>query len=176
VDRVLLGLQQNEFQGFLRFGSAKRISKDLSGHGTTDKIDGIGPASPGIATSKAKNIRVVGTTCLASLLPVMDDQKFTITIIDEMSQITEPLSFLLIVRSRCSHLLIVGDPKQLPPQLSHSSAKPFGLEKTLYARLEQLGYPVTGLRTQYRFARFSLRFLRILTSFQLAPDALYSTE
>eukprot|EP01122_Echinamoeba_exundans_P007453 TRINITY_DN2311_c0_g1_i2.p1 TRINITY_DN2311_c0_g1~~TRINITY_DN2311_c0_g1_i2.p1 ORF type:complete len:950 (-),score=94.90 TRINITY_DN2311_c0_g1_i2:1307-4156(-) len=150
VDRVLLGLQQNQFQGFLRFGSAKRISKDLAANGGVDTSEGSSSTNSTVSTSKLRATRVVGTTCLASLLPIMDDQTFAITIIDEMSQVTEPLSLLPIVRSGCSRLLIVGDPKQLPPQLSHQSAHPFGLEKTLYARLEHIGYPVTSLRTQYR--------------------------
>lgn len=153
VDRVLLSLVEHGCKQFLRLGSAKRISKDLLPYSVfSEQIENGGGATLGkTALSKIGAARVVGTTCLATLLPAMDDQCFQITIIDEISQVTEPLSLLPISRARSSRLLLVGDPNQLPPQLvAPARAEGGGLERTLFSRLADLDYPVTLLRTQYR--------------------------
>ncbi|KAJ4462048.1 putative RNA helicase nonsense mRNA reducing factor [Paratrimastix pyriformis] len=70
----------------------------------------------GRAMGIAARARVVGTTCVASSLPVLDQASFQIVLLDECSQMTEPMSLLPIVRSKaCARLLCVGDPLQLPP-------------------------------------------------------------
>jgi superfamily I DNA and/or RNA helicase len=47
-------------------------------------------------------------------------------------------------------LILVGDRKQLPPNLSTTSLHNNGLEKTLFERLILNGLPTMTLRTQYR--------------------------
>jgi hypothetical protein len=56
---------------------------------------------------------VVGVTCASSASTLLEDQTFDVLILDECSQITEPLSLLPLIKSRCHHVLLVGDPKQL---------------------------------------------------------------
>tara|TARA_B100000123_G_C25542506_1_gene345890 strand:- start:7 stop:327 length:321 start_codon:yes stop_codon:yes gene_type:complete len=57
----------------------------------------------------------VGVTCASSASQLLENQVFDVVILDESSQITEPLSLVPIVKSSCHHCLLVGDPKQLPP-------------------------------------------------------------
>eukprot|EP01105_Mastigella_eilhardi_P021648 TRINITY_DN5269_c0_g1_i1.p1 TRINITY_DN5269_c0_g1~~TRINITY_DN5269_c0_g1_i1.p1 ORF type:complete len:1279 (-),score=230.02 TRINITY_DN5269_c0_g1_i1:22-3858(-) len=100
---------------------------------------------------RLKTVRVVGATCAACPFKVLDKQTFTIVIIDEASQLIEPLSLLPITRFGCEKLITVGDPLQLPPVLmstfSHDTSE--GLAKTLFSRLCTNQVPVM-LRTQYR--------------------------
>lgn len=44
---------------------------------------------------------VVGATCCALLQPIMDDSRFTIVILDESSQMTEAMSMIPLLRSKC---------------------------------------------------------------------------
>ncbi|KAB1282153.1 Protein ZGRF1 [Camelus dromedarius] len=83
-----------------------------------------------------KKVRVVGVTCAACPFPCMNDLKFPVVVLDECSQITEPASLLPIARFECEKLILVGDPKQLPPTIQGSdAAHENGLEQTLFDRL-----------------------------------------
>ncbi|KNE59424.1 hypothetical protein AMAG_18174 [Allomyces macrogynus ATCC 38327] len=93
--------------------------------------------------------RVVGATCLATLLECMDQERFGMVILDECSQMTEPLS-LLPLRLGAKHVVCVGDPKQLPPTLESDCPHGDHLEKTIFERLARAGCPVQVLREQYR--------------------------
>nr|XP_054365038.1 protein ZGRF1 [Mirounga angustirostris] len=96
-------------------------------------------------------VRVVGVTCAACPFPCMNDLKFPVVVLDECSQITEPASLLPIARFECEKLILVGDPKQLPPTIQGSdAAHENGLEQTLFDRLCLMGHKPVLLRTQYR--------------------------
>jgi hypothetical protein len=93
--------------------------------------------------------RVVGVTCAAASFDVLDGISCDICIMDECSQMVEPLSLVPLARARAGLLVAVGDPMQLPPQLVlRDEAHPLTL--TMFDRLARLGYPCTVLRTQYR--------------------------
>ena len=89
--------------------------------------------------------RVVGVTCAAAAFPILDTETFSIVLLDEGSQMPESLS-LLPLRFKASHLLCIGDPKQLPPTLAINDK---AMERTLFVRLAQRISPIQ-LRTQYR--------------------------
>lgn len=97
---------------------------------------------------------MVAVTCAASVFPVLEGNKFQIVILDEASQMLEPLSMLPIGKFGCEKLISVGDPMQLPPKLSSNqistAAADHTLGKTLFARLAHLGVAPIMLRTQYR--------------------------
>ena len=46
-----------------------------------------------------KTVRVVGLTCCSAMLPVMNGLAFDTVVLDECSQITEPLSIVPLVHS-----------------------------------------------------------------------------
>jgi hypothetical protein len=104
--------------------------------------------------------RVVGATCLATLFPIMAGNKFSVCILDECSQMIEPLSLLPLARFGTERFLAVGDPRQLPPTLVSVPESSFGgdargtaddrsLSKALFVRLAA-DFPPIMLRTQYR--------------------------
>ncbi|XP_048365205.1 protein ZGRF1 isoform X2 [Sphaerodactylus townsendi] len=178
VDRVLLCLLDLGFEEFIRVGSVRKIAKPILPHSLHA---GSGPESEQLkellalmkedltpaeknyvrktiehhrlGTNKAllQQVRVVGVTCAACPFPCMKNLKFPIVVLDECSQMTEPASLLPIARFGCEKLILVGDPKQLPPTIQGSeSAHDKGLEQTLFDRLCLMGHDPVLLRTQYR--------------------------
>jgi len=109
--------------------------------------------------AKLKEIDVIGVTCLsansAALDTICGDQRPSIVLMDECSQMLEPMSLVALARFRAARLVAVGDPKQLPPTLRGSSsgaeerAAKLGLGKTLFTRMAS-AVPLILLRTQYR--------------------------
>ncbi|KAK9844143.1 hypothetical protein WJX81_005799 [Elliptochloris bilobata] len=60
---------------------------------------------------------VVGVTCCSAALPALDDTAFDVVVLDEASQMIEPLSLLPLARAGCRFAVLAGDPCQLPPVL-----------------------------------------------------------
>ncbi|XP_004426625.1 PREDICTED: protein ZGRF1 [Ceratotherium simum simum] len=178
VDRVLLGLLSLGFEKFVRVGSVRKIAKPIlpySLHAGSENEseqlkelhalmkEDLTPAERvcvrksieqhKLGTNKTllRQVRVVGVTCAACPFPCMNDLKFPVVVLDECSQITEPASLLPIARFECEKLILVGDPKQLPPTIQGSdAAHENGLEQTLFDRLCLMGHKPVLLRTQYR--------------------------
>lgn len=115
-----------------------------------------------------KTCPIVGVTCCSSILTVLDDLQFDIVILDEASQMIEPLSLAPMLRAKCKYLVAAGDPLQLPPVIAHpstvvTSSPPrdpannnnnnvnnHGLVRPLFVRLAALGNEPYLLRRQYR--------------------------
>ncbi|XP_048189561.1 protein ZGRF1 [Perognathus longimembris pacificus] len=178
VDRVLLGLLGLGFEKFVRVGSLRKIAKPILPHslhaGSENENEqlkelhalmkedltpvervyvrkSIEQHKLGTNRTLLKQVRVVGVTCAACPFPCMNDLKFPVVVLDECSQITEPASLLPIARFECEKLILVGDPKQLPPTIQGSdAAHENGLEQTLFDRLCLMGHKPVMLRTQYR--------------------------
>ncbi|XP_054418141.1 5'-3' DNA helicase ZGRF1 [Pteronotus mesoamericanus] len=176
VDRVLLGLLSLGFEKFVRVGSVRKIAKpvlpysvhagsaneqlkelqalmkeDLSPADRVHVRKGIEQHKLGTHRTLLRQVRVVGATCAACPFPCMDGLRFPVVVLDECSQMTEPASLLPVARFECEKLILVGDPKQLPPTIQGSdAAHEHGLEQTLFDRLCLMGHKPVVLRTQYR--------------------------
>ncbi|XP_023565935.1 protein ZGRF1, partial [Octodon degus] len=178
VDRVLLGLLSLGFEKFVRVGSVRKIAKPIlpySLHAGAENEneqlkelhalmkEDLTPAERvcvrrsieqhklGTTRTLLRQVLVVGVTCAACPFPCMSDLKFPVVVLDECSQMTEPTSLLPIARFECEKLILVGDPKQLPPTIQGSeAAHASGLEQTLFDRLCLMGHKPVPLRTQYR--------------------------
>ncbi|XP_069878575.1 5'-3' DNA helicase ZGRF1 [Dipodomys merriami] len=178
VDRILLGLLGLGFEKFVRVGSLRKIAKPILPHslhaGSENDNEqlkelhalmkedltpvervyvrkSIEQHKLGTNRMLLKQVRVVGVTCAACPFPCMNDLKFPVVVLDECSQMTEPSSLLPIARFECEKLILVGDPKQLPPTIQGSdAAHENGLEQTLFDRLCLMGHKPVMLRTQYR--------------------------
>ncbi|XP_060102897.1 protein ZGRF1 [Heteronotia binoei] len=178
VDRLLLCLLDLGFEGFIRVGSVRKIAKPVlpyslhAGLGSeSEQLKELLALMKEDLTSAEKNyvrktiehhrlgtnkallqqVKVVGATCAACPFPCMKNLKFPVVVLDECSQMTEPASLLPIARFGCEKLILVGDPKQLPPTIQGSeSAHDNGLEQTLFGRLCLMGHEPVLLRTQYR--------------------------
>ncbi|KAL1772158.1 ZGRF1 isoform X2 [Sigmodon hispidus] len=178
VDRVLLGLLSLGFEKFVRVGSVRKIAKPILPYslhaGSENESEqlkelhalmkeeltpvervyvrkSIEQHKLGTNRTLLKQVRVVGITCAACPFPCMNDLKFPVVVLDECSQMTEPASLLPIARFESEKLILVGDPKQLPPTIQGSdAAHEHGLEQTLFDRLCLMGHQPILLRTQYR--------------------------
>jgi senataxin len=64
---------------------------------------------------------------------------FRHVLIDEAGQAIEP-SCLIPLRFGCERLIMVGDPRQLPATVKSKLTAKFGLERSLFERLEESGY------------------------------------
>ncbi|KGL83720.1 Uncharacterized protein C4orf21, partial [Tinamus guttatus] len=178
VDRILLSLLDLGFESFIRVGSIRKIAKPIlpyslhAGSGNENEQlkellalmkEDLTPAERiyvrksieqhKLGTNKAalQQVKVVGVTCAACPFSCMNTLKFPVVVLDECSQMTEPASLLPIARFQCEKLVLVGDPKQLPPTIQGSdSFHEQGLEQTLFDRLSLMGHKAVLLRTQYR--------------------------
>ncbi|KAM6400741.1 5'-3' DNA helicase ZGRF1 [Pluvialis apricaria] len=178
VDRILLGLLDLGFEDFIRVGSIRKITKAIlpyslhAGSGNENEQlkellalmkEDLTPVEKmyvrksieqhKLGTNKTilQQVRVVGVTCAACPFPSLNTLKFPVVMLDECSQMTEPASLLPIARFQCEKLVLVGDPKQLPPTIQGSeSVHEKGLEQTLFDRLCLMGHTTILLRTQYR--------------------------
>ncbi|XP_048797626.1 protein ZGRF1 isoform X3 [Lagopus muta] len=178
VDRILLCLLDLGFEDFIRVGSIRKIAKAIlprslhAGSGNENEQlkellalmkEDLAPAEKmyvrksierhklGTNKNALKQVKVVGVTCAACPFPCLDTLQFPVVVLDECSQMTEPTSLLPIARFQCEKLVLVGDPKQLPPTIQGSeSIHDKGLEQTLFDRLCLMGHKTILLRTQYR--------------------------
>ncbi|NXR21961.1 ZGRF1 protein, partial [Cinclus mexicanus] len=178
VDRILLGLLDLGFEDFIRVGSIRKITKAIlphslhAGSGNENEQlkellalmkEDLTPAEKihvrksieqhKLGTNKTilQQVKVVGVTCAACPFPCLNTLRFPVVMLDECSQMTEPASLLPIARFQCEKLVLVGDPKQLPPTVQGSeSVHEQGLEQTLFDRLCLMGHNPIVLRTQYR--------------------------
>ncbi|XP_030919703.1 protein ZGRF1 isoform X3 [Geospiza fortis] len=178
VDRILLGLLELGFEDFIRVGSVRKITKAILPHSLhagsgneneqlkellallkedltpTEKIyvrKSIEQHKLGTNKTILQQVKVVGVTCAACPFPCLKALRFPVVVLDECSQMTEPASLLPIARFQCEKLVLVGDPKQLPPTIQGSeSVHEQGLEQTLFDRLCLMGHEPIVLRTQYR--------------------------
>lgn len=93
-----------------------------------------------LATSVHDNV-FPGTTCMATAFDIFGTSTFPLVLLDESSQLMEPLSLVPIVRFQSSRLIMIGDPLQLPPTLTTSADEDKvgqGLDKTLFDRLTEV--------------------------------------
>ncbi|XP_052537969.1 protein ZGRF1 [Tympanuchus pallidicinctus] len=178
VDRILLCLLDLGFEDFIRVGSIRKIAKAIlprslhAGSGNENEQlkellalmkEDLAPAEKmyvrksierhklGTNKNALQQVKVVGVTCAACPFPCLDTLQFPVVVLDECSQMTEPTSLLPIARFQCEKLVLVGDPKQLPPTIQGSeSIHDKGLEQTLFDRLCLMGHKTILLRTQYR--------------------------
>ncbi|KAF9351439.1 hypothetical protein BGX26_010565, partial [Mortierella sp. AD094] len=181
VDRILMALLDLNYTKFVRVGSLKKVArrvlpytaqsntsrtgediKELQSILDDDSLSIKERQYVKIAMKKFQKLEnrgiveganVVGATCIASTFEVLDDATFPIVILDEASQLLEPMSLIPICRAAAEKLVMVGDPLQLSPPLSTNDDSPNsckGLSRTLFDRSAEMGFKPIMLQTQYR--------------------------
>ncbi|RUS23245.1 P-loop containing nucleoside triphosphate hydrolase protein [Endogone sp. FLAS-F59071] len=187
VDRILMTLLELGFMEFVRVGSLKKIAKPIlpftaqirpGAHEELKELESM-LEGDSLSEEETKYVQdavrrfkqsenkdlvarspIVGTTCMASVFDIFNDIRFPLVILDESSQIAEPMAMVPVSRLGAERLLLVGDPLQLPPMLATSSDSASvgkGLDKTLFDRMMQMGVKPVMLRTQYRLGFYSLQ-------------------
>lgn len=199
LDRVMKGLLESGYTDFLRLGSLQRMCRSLlpyslhvgeDNRDATAQLKDMLKSSTSVADTLAIKAEleclqrgaerqrrqrlgtagVVGVTCCSALLPTLAGQIFDVVVLDEVSQLTEPLSLVPIIRARAKAVILAGDPLQLGPVLTAPSQVSMmgegspagqpagqtsftqcqGLMRSLFVRLQDLGHPCHLLRRQYR--------------------------
>ena len=92
---------------------------------------------------------VLCTTNIGAGHFTLSHRKFSIVLIDEATQATEPSALVPIVKG-ARQLILVGDHRQLPPTVTSQRAEEGGLDIPLFERLLSNGLPAHMLTTQYR--------------------------
>lgn len=80
---------------------------------------------------------------------MLEGKKFAIGVLDEASQTTEPQSLVGFLHN-VESVVLVGDGQQLPPTVKSKEAIKWGLDISLFDRLQALNLKPLLLDTQYR--------------------------
>ncbi|CEP18867.1 hypothetical protein [Parasitella parasitica] len=180
VDRILQTLLKLDYDQFIRIGSMKKIAKNIlpytskarvSGNdelkeleqmlddplNSKEDVDNISTAIQRFRKTESVNqlqtVNVIGTTFMSSTFDIFIGMKFPLVLVDEASQLMEPLTLVPLARFSCNRLILIGDPLQLPPTLATNAQDGKagkGLDKTMFNRMIELGHESVMLRTQYR--------------------------
>lgn len=103
-----------------------------------------------LKTHLLNSTHIVMTTLGSAGSKTMEDvEKFSVIVIDEAAQSSEP-SILPALQLGSSHCVLVGDPQQLPATIFSLSGRETKYDRSLFQRLEEGGHLVTMLNTQYR--------------------------
>lgn len=97
------------------------------------------------SVNQLQTVSVVGTTFMSSTFDVFSGMKFPLVLVDEASQLMEPLTLVPLAKFSCNRLILIGDPLQLPPTLATNAQDGKGgkgLDKTLFNRMIELGHEV----------------------------------
>ncbi|KAI9499553.1 P-loop containing nucleoside triphosphate hydrolase protein [Zychaea mexicana] len=178
VDRILISLEKLGYDSFIRIGSLKKIAKSILPYTIRAKMSSneeqmledpqnseedieliastIQKFRKSGNTMQLQSMDVVGTTCMASTFDIFGNTCFSLALVDEASQLTEPLSMLPLVRFTCSRLIMIGDPLQLPPTVTTSAEEEKigqGLDKTLFDRLTECHPRISCISNQLFYSR-----------------------
>ena len=96
-----------------------------------------------------RRAEVVCATCIAASGGASRRMRYKFVLVDEATQTTEPAVLVPLVQG-ARHVVLIGDPKQLPPTVVSREAQLGGLDVSLFERLAQSGVPTHMLSVQYR--------------------------
>ena len=82
------------------------------------------------------SFQIVVTTCASAGHELLRGYNFPRVLVDESTQSIEPSTLLPIING-CSHLVLIGDHRQLPPTVISDDARRLGLDRSLFARLAE---------------------------------------
>uniref|UniRef100_A0A8C9EI47 DNA replication ATP-dependent helicase/nuclease n=1 Tax=Pavo cristatus TaxID=9049 RepID=A0A8C9EI47_PAVCR len=147
VDNILLKLAKFKV-GFLRLGRAQKVHPDIRKF-TEEEICRSRSIKSVMDLEELYNSQpVVATACMGINHPIFVQKQFDFCIVDEASQISQPICLGPLFCSK--RFVLVGDHQQLPPLVQNSEARDLGMSESLFKRLEQNQNAVVQLTVQYR--------------------------
>uniref|UniRef100_F6S4L6 DNA replication ATP-dependent helicase/nuclease n=2 Tax=Monodelphis domestica TaxID=13616 RepID=F6S4L6_MONDO len=147
VDNILLKLMKFKV-GFLRLGQTQKVHPNIQKF-TEEEICREKSIKSLTSLEELYNSQpIVATTCMAINHPIFSRKRFDFCIVDEASQISQPVCLGPLFFS--SKFVLVGDHLQLPPLVLNSEARGLGMSESLFKRLEQKQNAVVQLTVQYR--------------------------
>jgi len=150
VDNMVEGLAKAGVN-VIRLGRPEAVRPDLAKYQIENAIP------PGATKHEAyeaqlravRYAQAVCATCSGSGSDFLDRISFSAVMLDEASQVTEPMS-LVPLANGCQQLVLVGDHKQLPPTVVSREAELAGMTLSLFDRLIRSGVQPYLLDTQFR--------------------------
>lgn len=176
VDTILVKLLNVGFSDFLRLGQTSRVHSKILPYTYGEKIKSFQDITQYRKLYNEQN--VIATTCLGIKHPLFLMRHFDYCIVDEASQITQPVCIGPI---RCANVFIlVGDHNQLPPLVISSEAKEKGLDCSLLQSLSNFHQEaVIKLNYQYRMNSSIMSLMNTLiyeNEMKCANDAIASSS
>jgi len=92
---------------------------------------------------------VICTTLIGAGSESLGCRTFSLVVIDEATQATEPRASIALALAR-GRVVLVGDPQQLPPTTLSEEARRAGIAVSLFERAVAAGVEPVVLTTQYR--------------------------
>jgi len=155
LDSMLMSLLDRDPEArFLRIGrseSSPELARHLGSRATECFSEDLAAVSASARELRERfdSVRVVAATAhRAASHAYLRQRRFELTVVDEASQLTEPLSLALVMRA--ARFVLIGDDRQLPPVIQTP-----GLDVSLFERLkveamEHCPEVVSLLDVQYR--------------------------
>ncbi|XP_054995186.1 DNA replication ATP-dependent helicase/nuclease DNA2 [Sorex araneus] len=147
VDNILLKLAKFKI-GFLRLGQTQKVHPNIQKF-TEEEIYRTKSIKSLAHLEELYNSQlIVATTCMGINHPIFSRKIFDFCIVDEASQISQPICLGPLFFSR--RFVLVGDHQQLPPLVLNREARDLGMSESLFKRLEKNKDAVVQLTVQYR--------------------------
>jgi superfamily I DNA and/or RNA helicase len=150
VDNMVEGLAKAGVN-VIRLGRPEAVRPDLARYQIENAIPS-GATKHEAYEAQLRAVRyaqAVCATCSGSGSDFLDRINFSAVMLDEASQVTEPMS-LVPLANGCQQLVLVGDHKQLPPTVVSREAELAGMTLSLFDRLIRAGVKPYLLDTQFR--------------------------
>ncbi|ELK09591.1 DNA2-like helicase [Pteropus alecto] len=147
VDNILLKLAKFKI-GFLRLGHTQNVHPDIQKFTEEEICKSKSIKSLALLEELYSSQLIVATTCMGINHPIFSRKVFDFCIVDEASQISQPVCLGPLFFSR--RFVLVGDHQQLPPLVLNQEARALGMSESLFKRLEQNKNAVIQLTVQYR--------------------------
>eukprot|EP01135_Chromosphaera_perkinsii_P003490 Nk52_evm16s245 gene=Nk52_evmTU16s245 len=145
VDNLLLKLKERSI-GFLRLGSTHSIHPDIVQHSLEALQESVKTVE---ALENLYNSElVVATTCLGIKATLLAKREFDFCIIDEASQVTQPICLGPLRFAKT--FILVGDHYQLPPLVRSADAQKKGMQESLFKRLCE-AHPKATVSLEYQY-------------------------
>ncbi|XP_006835892.1 PREDICTED: DNA replication ATP-dependent helicase/nuclease DNA2 [Chrysochloris asiatica] len=147
VDNILLKLAKFKV-GFLRLGQTQKVHPDIQKFTEEEICRSESITSLSHLEALYNSQLIVATTCMGINHPIFSRKIFDFCIVDEASQISQPVCLGPLFFSQ--RFVLVGDHQQLPPLVLNREARALGMSESLFKRLEQNKNAVVQLTVQYR--------------------------
>ncbi|XP_066098703.1 DNA replication ATP-dependent helicase/nuclease DNA2 isoform X2 [Saccopteryx bilineata] len=147
VDNILLKLAKFKI-GFLRLGQTQKVHPDIQKFTEEEICRSKSIKSLALLEELYNSHLIVATTCMGINHPVFSRKVFDFCIVDEASQISQPVCLGPLFFSQ--RFVLVGDHQQLPPLVLNHEARALGMSESLFKRLEKNKSAVVQLTVQYR--------------------------
>ncbi|XP_036294221.1 DNA replication ATP-dependent helicase/nuclease DNA2 [Pipistrellus kuhlii] len=147
VDNILLKLAKFKI-GFLRLGQTQKVHPDIQKFTEEEICRSKAIKSLALLEELYNSHLIVATTCMGTNHPIFARKVFDFCIVDEASQISQPVCLGPLFFSR--RFVLVGDHQQLPPLVLNREARALGMSESLFKRLARKEAAVVQLTVQYR--------------------------